>query len=829
MKKITRFGCLVLVVCLLLSMIPVTAGAASDVRPTDAEIRWVFENRPDVLDVVDRNKGLLSAVKADADTIVDRQSKVLGLTITENLMAIIKWDRLAEEWNYAASEEFYLTVAEQTHVLDIFSEIEQVFSIKGDLETYCEGIADIVGFLDVGDVREIFEAAERSEFVGGILLSGADYAADQLDLLMKYVATAIALHACEREVITTLISWVEQTDLKDGCLCTGLKQVYENMTISGGDYIIKQYLSVYKVAEIIFTAAEAVVLNRYPPVAALNTAWKLFILEEKVLLKIPSAKDLTKTIHFREYYTTLRTALYAVHSKVIGNRQTGTFDKSLITDYEIVYNAMITALTSYLHAAKEMADGSVENGLLEQDITYIEEVCCFDAYMARCVQTAPMPAPMPESNYNAAAAVAYADEHWNDGKGLCAEFVCDCLAAGGVIIPDKSYFKSVDASYRNCDGNLGAYVNPYIAVPALLKYLGEVAGYTVIANPKESQMEVGDVVCMYPSEIGKNPDGHVVIITKVENGEAYFSAHNTDRYNRAVSENWCSFLIKMNGKTGGSVENAKTQYRYHIYVNQDGARYICPYYGQTSDKYYGTTFTIRYTEWLDEPLPVDNGTNNYYTHPRHKDCVEYGCIDDDYDGDRYRDANGLTWFYQETRQIVDTSTVTVNFTDVQPDAYYEDPVRWAVAKDITVGTSATAFSPQNLCTRAQIITFLWRAVGSPKATMSNPFTDVKAGDYYYDAAIWAYQKGMVSGTTFAGNTPCTRADTVVYLWKYAGSPTFQVTNIFVDVLVGSEYAQAVAWAVANGVTAGTSTNTFSPDNTCTRGQIVTFLYRCVGK
>lgn len=278
-----------------------------------------------------------------------------------------------------------------------------------------------------------------------------------------------------------------------------------------------------------------------------------------------------------------------------------------------------------------------------------------------------------------------------------------------------------------------------------------------------------------------------------------------------------------------SVVSTKTQYRYHTYVNENGARYICPYYGQDSEKYSGTTFTIRYTEWLDEPLSVDNGDFNYFSHPRHEKCAQYGCIDATYNGDRYRDANGLTWYYQETRQVENTAAVELEFSDVEAGAYYEDPVRWAVAKDITVGTSATAFSPQNLCTRAQIITFLWRAVGSPKATMSNPFTDVKAGDYYYDAAIWAYQKGMVSGTTFAGNTPCTRADTVVYLWKYAGSPTFQVTNIFVDVLVGSEYAQAVAWAVANGVTAGTSTTTFSPDNTCTRGQIVTFLYRCVGK
>ncbi|MBQ9975738.1 MAG: S-layer homology domain-containing protein, partial [Clostridia bacterium] len=128
---------------------------------------------------------------------------------------------------------------------------------------------------------------------------------------------------------------------------------------------------------------------------------------------------------------------------------------------------------------------------------------------------------------------------------------------------------------------------------------------------------------------------------------------------------------------------------------------------------------------------------------------------------------------------------------------------------------------------AQILTFMWRAAGSPSAIIENPFTDVKVTDYYYKAALWAYSKGMVSGILFAGDTPCTRSATVVYLWKNADSPATSYRGNFSDVSDSSDYAQAVAWAVENGVTLGTSETTFSPNATCTRGQIVTFLKRAL--
>lgn len=170
---------------------------------------------------------------------------------------------------------------------------------------------------------------------------------------------------------------------------------------------------------------------------------------------------------------------------------------------------------------------------------------------------------------------------------------------------------------------------------------------------------------------------------------------------------------------------------------------------------------------------------------------------------------------------------SVSFADVSSDAYYAQAVEWAVNKKITAGTSATTFSPDDTCTRAQILTFLWRAVGSPKATAANPFKDVSENDYYYDAVIWASEKGMITGDSFKGDTPCTRAATVTYLWQNAGSPETFGTNRFDDVPVSSDYVPAINWALANGVTSGTSADTFSPLAVCSRGQIVTFLKRAI--
>lgn len=191
-------------------------------------------------------------------------------------------------------------------------------------------------------------------------------------------------------------------------------------------------------------------------------------------------------------------------------------------------------------------------------------------------------------------------------------------------------------------------------------------------------------------------------------------------------------------------------------------------------------------------------------------------------------AKTLKWGFISLGGAQPTVPTVGNFTDVKTSDYFADSVAWAVEKGITSGTSATTFSPNQNCSVAQILTFLWRANGSPKPTTANPFTDVKSGDYYADAAVWAYEKDMVSGSTFGGNTPCTRSMAVAYMWKAAGSPSAKSAR-FTDIPDGAEYASAVAWAVEQGITSGTSATTFSPSATCTRAQIATFLYRGLAK
>ena len=169
------------------------------------------------------------------------------------------------------------------------------------------------------------------------------------------------------------------------------------------------------------------------------------------------------------------------------------------------------------------------------------------------------------------------------------------------------------------------------------------------------------------------------------------------------------------------------------------------------------------------------------------------------------------------------------FIDVKSGDYFYDAVLWAVEQKITSGTSATTFSPAVSCTRAQMVTFLWRAAGSPKVeNVSNPFTDVKLSSYYYDAVLWAIKNGVTSGTsatTFHPDNTVTRGQTVTFLYRNAGSPDVETMGSFTDVAATSYYAQAVAWAVKNGITTGVGNGKFAPDADCTRAQIVTFLYR----
>lgn len=170
------------------------------------------------------------------------------------------------------------------------------------------------------------------------------------------------------------------------------------------------------------------------------------------------------------------------------------------------------------------------------------------------------------------------------------------------------------------------------------------------------------------------------------------------------------------------------------------------------------------------------------------------------------------------------------FTDVPSGAYYSDAVKWAVDKGVTNGTAPGKFGPEDSCTRAQTITFIWRAAGSPEPVSTvSPFKDVAPGDYYYKAVLWAVENGITSGVSFDSfgvNSSCDRGMIVTFLWRAAGKPASGVgVSSFTDVTSGDYFYDAVNWAVGRGITNGTAASTFSPRNICDRGQVVAFLYR----
>ena len=186
------------------------------------------------------------------------------------------------------------------------------------------------------------------------------------------------------------------------------------------------------------------------------------------------------------------------------------------------------------------------------------------------------------------------------------------------------------------------------------------------------------------------------------------------------------------------------------------------------------------------------------------------------------------------QNCADTYQVTIPtlsnpFVDVVKNTYYFDPVLWAVYWGITSGIDETHFGPDLICNRAQVAAFLWRSAGKPEPqTEDNPFADVPAGSFYEQAVLWAYETGITTGTDaahFSPEAPCNRAQVVTFLHRFRGCPEPTVTTAFPDVPAGSYYRNAVLWAAQRNITVGMDGGKFCPDLPCTRGQIVTFLYR----
>ena len=380
-------------------------------------------------------------------------------------------------------------------------------------------------------------------------------------------------------------------------------------------------------------------------------------------------------------------------------------------------------------------------------------------------------------------------------------------ASDGLTRPDGntgSYFK-----WLGSDGNLYA---PGESVPEVVTTLTaqwtvnqytityDLAGGTVEGNPDTYTIETVAFTLKNPTKSGytftgwsgTGLDGEnnmTVTIPKGSTGNRSYTAHW--RYNGGGGSGYSYYTIKATAGAGGSISPSGS---VSVREGRDQTFTITP------DKGYAVA-----------NVKIDGKS--------------IGAVKS-YTFENVRRTHTIEVIFVKTNGNPQTGV----FVDVATGSYYEDAVDWAVENGITKGTDNTHFSPDGICTRAQAVTFLWRAAGSPKPeTRTMPFTDIPAGSYYYDAVLWAVENGITKGTsntTFSPNMTCTRAQIVTFLWRSEKSPAAGTANLFADVKSTVYYADAVLWAVKEDITKGTTNTTFSPDADCTRAQIVTFLWRC---
>ena len=325
-------------------------------------------------------------------------------------------------------------------------------------------------------------------------------------------------------------------------------------------------------------------------------------------------------------------------------------------------------------------------------------------------------------------------------------------------------------------------------------------------------------------------DGQTVTVFQNENLTATISG--SSKAITVENKTGSEISVSINGETFQVANNATHEYTYTRPSSGGGSSGSTRYTVSVEDADHGTVKV--------SPTRASKGSTVTITVTPDEGYELDKLVVTDKNGDKVKLADkgdGKYTFKMPSSKVtveatfveIGTEPETPVFTDVSTSAYYYDAVMWAVENGVTEGTSATTFSPDMACTRAQMVTFLWRAAGSPKpTTTNNPFTDVQSGAYYYDAVLWAVENGVTEGTsatTFSPDAVCTRAQTVTFLWRQAGSPVVNYAISFTDVDANAYYAEAVRWAVSEGVTVGTSDTTFSPDMDCTRAQIVTFMYR----
>ena len=399
---------------------------------------------------------------------------------------------------------------------------------------------------------------------------------------------------------------------------------------------------------------------------------------------------------------------------------------------------------------------------------------------------------------------------------------CDQLI--NITLPDGIIFVGASAFYE-CTGLKS------ITLPSSVSYIGDrafkVCGSIETITIPSGVKEIGEetfMICTSLKSINIPKS-----VTKIGNSAFDCCSSLTDVYYEGSSSQWRSInLAEYN--TALTSANIHFNSHVHTYEGYTVTAPTCTEPGYTTHKC--TSCDYSYNDSYIEPLG-----HNYTEEVTAPTCTErgyttYTCsvCGDSYKGS-YVDPLGHDYKNGTcTRCGVKDPNYKpqADFIDVAAGSYCYDAVQWAVANGITKGTDATHFSPNASCTRGQVVTFLWRAAGEPVVSGNVGFVDVAPGSYCYEAVKWAVANGITKGTDathFSPNATCTRGQVVTFMYRAEGEPAVGGSNGFVDVAAGSYCYNAVQWAVANGITKGTDATHFSPNATCTRGQVVTFLYR----
>lgn len=384
------------------------------------------------------------------------------------------------------------------------------------------------------------------------------------------------------------------------------------------------------------------------------------------------------------------------------------------------------------------------------------------------------------------------------------------------------------------------YKNKTIALQLVTNLNGEI-------EFKDNQVNAYMGVCFFKDIVAQN-DSKLTIQNNYTSGKLYGSSEwntngSTTEEKIAAADNFAREIVE--GRKSANNGSAITEGHTHNYVNDK-----CTICGQTAPSYSGGSSSSDPTYSVSTPSKTENGTVTVSPKRASKgDTVTVTVKPDsgyvletltvtDKNGNELTlkdKGNGkYTFTMPRSRVTIEATFAEIEeepdlfFVDVPTSAYYYDAVYWVAENGVTYGTSATTFSPDVIVSRAQMVTFLWRAHGSPAPRSSvNPFTDITSDMYYYDAVLWAVENGVTNGisaTTFSPDATVTRAQAVTFQWRAAGSPAVSGSS-FADVADSAYYAGAVSWAVANGVTNGTGGSNFSPDVGVSRAQAVTFLWR----